>query len=62
MPHRMILQRMQEIDDLTLLTEKALAELQRKQAELLELYRKHQEALPNLAPLSHLSKKQQPRK
>lgn len=62
MPHRMISQMIQEIDDLTLLTEKTLAELQRKTEELRALYRKHQGELPNLALLSHPSKKQQPRK
>lgn len=62
MPHGFFFQRMQEINDLTLLAEETLAELQRKTEELKELYRKHQEQFPNPAFLIDPSNRRQPRR
>lgn len=61
MSHRFFFQRMQEINDLTLIAEEALAQLHRKTEELRELYRKHQGELPNPSLIDPASLKQ-PRK
>lgn len=62
MPHKVFIQAMKEIDDLTQLAEETLAQLHLKAEELKELYRKHEERLTNPAFLAGPSSRQQPRK
>lgn len=51
MPYQALTQKIEEINELTLLTEETLAQLQLKMEELKLLCRKHQEVFPNPALL-----------